>query len=333
MNDSEKKLVTDAIAQLDAASSTLRTVSQNLSKLSLTPQGTPVVVATARTSSGVHVSGHSIDEARAFQTWRGLPLDHLAVFPTRNGGPTGLANTWFIPPKDLGTAISIALPMAYEEGSLNDDLTVPFTSIANALKADGRLMYLRLGWEFNIPWTEWQATDGNLTQWRNRYSQYYSLFKNILGVKALIGLNPNVGNQQTGISGEWVSKVWVDGKVDWVGIDAYDCWEPFTTQANIDDQLNRTYGLRWWSNLAISKKLPLALPEWGVSSGYQWAGHQGNDNPTYITEIDKFLKEHQSKGGTVLFQSYFSERADYVKSALPDQNPKAGAKYKTLFGA
>jgi hypothetical protein len=203
--------------------------------------------------------------------------------------------------------------------------------MAQALKADGRTAVIRLGWEMNLDGWAWKCTEANLAQWRRRWSQYYDLFKGILGDKALIGLNPNVGPSQTGMKGDWVELMWVSGKVDWCGPDTYDCWEPFTSQANIDTQWNREFGWKWWSAKAIAKKIPLAIPEWGVSSGYQWAGHRGNDNPRFITEMSKFLKYHQDQGGTVLLDGYFHDSESYLLSDFKT-NPKAGAEYNRLFG-
>lgn len=285
-------------------------------------------------NSGVYMPGNSATLASRFATYRGRALGNMSVFPTRDQGTAGLADTSFIPPAATADSLAVAMPMTLTD--LTDDLTAPATTLANAFKTDGRPVYLRLGWEMNLPEWPWAVTDNpattsNLTQWRARWSQLYDLFKTILGDQVQIGLNPNIGPAQTDLTGDWLDKIWVTGKVDWVGVDAYDCYPPYTSAANIAEQLDRDYGLRWWSLQARARGVPLALPEWAVASGTQWAGNEGLDNPTYIQTIHDFIAEHIAAGGTFLFESYFHETASYLLSDFTS-NPNAGAKYKALFG-
>lgn len=277
-------------------------------------------------NSGAYGTSHSVKEAQA------IAKGHVAVFPTRDKGTAGLENTWWMPAKDVGTAISVAVPLSLAGEPVGKrDLTASMTKIAKALKQDGRRAYIRLGWEMNLDLWAHKVTEANLSTWRADYSRYYDAFKTVMGEQAMIGLNPNIGRSQTGMSGDWVSRIWVDGKVDWCGPDAYDCYPAFTTNANVDQQLNSTYGLRWWSARAIAKGVPMALPEWGVASGAQWAGNQGGDNPRYITEMRNFIAWHLSQGGVMLFDTYFSDSSAYLKSDFTS-NPKAGAEYHRLWG-
>src|SRR5205814_230822 len=105
-------------------------------------------------------------------------------------------------------------------------------------------------------------SDGNLSQWRSRWSQYYRIFKSALGAKGLVGFNPNIGGNQSGLSGS-ILRAWVDGEVDWCGPDAYDCWPPFNSDLNVREQFTRDQGLNWWAVAAAGKGVPLCLPEWG----------------------------------------------------------------------
>ncbi|MBT0770728.1 hypothetical protein KIH74_17420 [Kineosporia sp. J2-2] len=282
-------------------------------------------------SSGVHTTGHSLDEARAFAARRGRPLGHFAVFPSRDAGPAGLADTWWLPPRDLGEMISVAVPMTYDGGSLADDLSEPLRRMAGALAADGRVCVIRLGWEFNLANWPWHVTEANLPQWRARFAQYASLFRAELGERALVGLNANIGGSQTGMRPDWAERVWMPEHMHWAGPDAYDCYEPYTTDAAVAAHWNGQHGLRWWSDFALAQRVPLALPEWGVASGTQWAGHRGGDNPRYVAEMHAFLRYHVERGGTVLLDTYFHEREPYLRSDF-DANPRAGAEYARRWG-
>ncbi|GAB3251939.1 glycoside hydrolase family 26 protein [Kineosporia babensis] len=277
-------------------------------------------------SSGVHTTGHSVEEARWFGQERGRPVGHFAAFPSRDAGPEGLASMWWMPPPDLGDLISLGVPMAYDGGSLADDLSEPLKRMADALSQDGRPCAVRLGWEFNLLGWPWFLSEQTLPQWRERFAQYAGIFREALGERALIGLNANIGGSQTGMQPDWAERVWDPEAMDWVGIDAYDCYEPYTTDAWVANHWKGRHGLKWWSDYALSRGVPLALPEWGVASGTQWAGHRGGDNPRYIAEMHKFLSQHRERGGNVLLDTYFHDREPYLRSDF-GSNPKAAAEY------
>jgi len=282
-------------------------------------------------SSGVHTTGHSIDEARAFADLRGRPIGHFSGFPTRDNGPAGLADMWWMPPPDLGDLISVGVPMTYDGGSLADDLSEPLRQMARALKEDGRVCAIRLGWEFNIDNWPWFLSEANLPQWRDRFGQYAGIFHDELGERALVGLNANLGGSQTGMRPDWAERVWMAQSMDWVGVDAYDCFEPYNTEEWITKHWTMQHGLKWWSDFALARSVPFALPEWGVAAGTQWAGHEGGDNPRYITEMHKLLRYHVDRGGTVLLDTYFHDREPYLRSAF-EANPRSGAEYVRLWG-
>lgn len=266
----------------------------------------------------------------AFSAMRGKVLNHSSMFAARET-TTSLENTWWMQRQYTGDVpeISIGLPMATNGQSVAQDLSSSMNKIANAMKADGRLFYIRLGWEMNLSGWAWKVTDSNLNQWRTRWSQYYDIFKNVVGNKAQVGFNPNIGVNQSGLSGS-INKAFVVGKVDWCGPDAYDCWPAFTTDTNVGTQLNRDQGLKWWGENAKAHGVKLALPEWGVASGSAWAGNQGNDNARYITEIRAWCDTYSSN---LLFESYFNEQASYLKSDLVlPQNPMSRDRYRQLWG-
>ena len=283
-------------------------------------------------SSGAFTE-HDPAALKAMGAWRGRPMGNAAVFMTYDQGLSQLESAWWLKAAGDAPAISLGVPMCLKGGSISTDLSPSFGKTAAALKADGRTIFLRLGWEMNIN-QPWRVTDSNLATWRAAWVRYYDLFKGVLGDQALIGFNPNIGENQSGLQGS-ILRAWVDGKVDWCGPDAYDCWPAFTTGKNIAAQQSRNQGLDWWAATARTKRVWLALPEFGVSSGTQWAGNSGGDNPAYIEAIAAWRDKNRNNW---LFDSYFNERAGYVASDIfrvggTPANPRAGQRYRELFGA
>jgi len=298
------------------------------------PVPDPPVVAW---SSGAFTM-HQPATLAAMGTWRGKPMANAAVFPTYRSGadkPDQLADTWWIKAAAGVPDVSIGMPMCLEGGSISTDLSPQFRKMATAMKATGQRWFIRLGWEMNLPQQPWKVTDANLSLWRQRWAQYYDLFRGILADKGLVGFNPNIAENQSGLSGS-ILRAWVDGKVDWCGPDVYDCWPAFTSDANVATQMNRNQGLNWWASTAALKGVPLAVPEWGVSSGTQWPKEQiGRDNPRYVSDMRAFFERVRKQ---LLFESYFNEQAGYVASDIfrpgaKASNPLAGDRYRQLFGA
>jgi hypothetical protein len=296
-----------------------------------TPTGTvtPSTSWLATCSSGAYTD-HDAAQGSQFATMRNRALKNASMFPTRNGGTAAFENTWWINSAGSVPEIAVAIPMALDGGSLSTDLSSSMTKIANAMKADGRLYYVRLGWEMNLPAWAWKVTNSNLTQWRSRYSQYYDIFKSICGAKALVGFNPNDGANQSGLTGS-IMQAWVDGKVDWAGPDNYDWYAGFTSDASVANHLTKDQGMNWWITQCEAKSVPLAVPEWGLSSGTSAGSNGGGDNPRYFTEINRWLQAAKDQGVNVLFESYFNETQSYLLSDLIGNNPNGRARYRSLW--
>jgi hypothetical protein len=285
--------------------------------------------------SGVFLN-HDASQVTPYGTFRDRPVQVWCVFPGHST-QAEIGNTWWLgsayTPSSYTGDLAIAVPMCADGQTVATDISAQITQIANALAAQSRTCWIRLGWEMNLPQWAWKVTDANLATWRSRYSTYYDIFKSIMGAtKARVGFNPNVGANQSGLTGS-IMQAWVDGKVDWGGPDLYDCWEPFTSDSNVATQRTRDQGMDWWASTCRTKGVQLAVPEWGVSSGTQWAGHQGNDNPRYITEMHDWMVDNSD---IMAFDAYFNESASYVASDIwrpsgTASNPLSGARYVELF--
>lgn len=289
------------------------------------PTPTPLVTW----KSGAFTS-HDPARLHSFATMRNRPLDFAVVFPTRDKGIDGISARWYIDAAGDAPRICVGVPFATEGGSIAQDLTKPFTQMIKDLKADGRPVILRFAWEMNLPQWAHKVTDGNLAQWRSRWNQYYDQWKNGLQDQATVWFNPNFGANQSGLTGS-IERAWVDGKVDAAGPDAYDCWPAYLGDSDVAYHWSCVQGWQFWIDLCKRKNVPLVVPEWGVSSGSQWAGHCGNDNPRYITEMYNVFKKAKEQGVAIAGESYFDEPASYVASSLIDQNPNSRARYRSIW--
>jgi hypothetical protein len=280
---------------------------------------------------------HNAAHVVPFGTFRDRPVNVIAVFPTHNT-QAAIANTWWLGssyiPSGYTGAIAVAMPMCDDSHDVYQDISAQVTTTANAMRDYGdNVWYVRLAWEMNLPQWAWKVTDSNLARFRERWSHYTDIFRSILGDKAVMTFNPNVGANQSGLTGS-IEQAYVHGDVDAAGPDAYDCWPPFTSPANIATQMTRDQGFDWWADFCRDKGIDLVLPEWGVSSGTQWAGNCGNDNPDYIDEVVDWMI---ANADVMTMEAYFEESASYLKSDIwspsggTPNNPNAGAAYVARY--
>jgi hypothetical protein len=260
----------------------------------------------------------------------------VALFPTHDNLGE-LDNTWYLGSAYLPAGwtgdVSLAMPMCDDTHDVTQDISTQITNVANDLAAYTSVnrWFIRLGWEMNLFWP-WAVNDSNLATFRARWSTYTDIFRAALGSKCVMVFNPNIGPPQSGLSSS-IDAAFVDGKVDAAGPDIYDCWEPFIDAGDIAQHFTGDQELNWWVDLCEDKGVDLCVPEWGVSSGTQWAGHCGGDNPLYIDTMVGFYK---TNSGIMLFESYFNESASYLESDIwvpvgTANNPTAGAAYVAQY--
>ncbi|HSU36742.1 MAG TPA: hypothetical protein VLJ88_13875 [Propionibacteriaceae bacterium] len=295
------------------------------------PPPPPPVPTPLGTTSGVWAA-HNRADAAAFLKWRGGAAPANVVAFTARETEAKVMSPWWQDVIPSGVRLSLRIPLVPNDdrdlGRRRDQM---FTTLARqAAEVDPRA-YICPGWEMNLPNWASAVTPANLVAWRAAWTRCYDMMK-ATAPGLLIGWNPNGGGDQTGID---VRKSYVDGKVDFVGVDQYDCWPGITSVASAALMRTRAGGLEYWAEFARLKKTRLALPEWGCSLGSQWAGHTGGDNPAYIGEIAAF---RQRNADIWLFDSYFNEPASYLRSDIWQPGgktpscPKAGAAYRQLFG-
>jgi hypothetical protein len=306
-----------------------------------TAETTPMPPPTVPPKTGWNVgvwSQHDRAQAEAWFQWigrgPGRTRSHVTMFVTHDKNEAAMTNDWWtrapygIPP---GRGLSLRIPLVPGgDTDLKKDRSATFRTIARQAAAIDPNALICPGWEMNLPGWPHKVTAGNLDAWRAAWTRCYDVMK-AEAPGLIIGFNPNGGDLgQTGVD---IRKAWVEGKVDAAGPDQYDCWPGDLDTATRSQMLDRPGGLQWWADLTKAQRVPLIVPEWGVSSGTQWRGHTGGDSSRYIQFMFDFFKRtpHLSH------ESYFNEPAPYVASDIfrvggaRPSNPKAGLSYQELW--
>jgi hypothetical protein len=242
--------------------------------------------------------------AEALHPW---PLDVTAAIRTK-----------------AGVRVELSLPPFLPDRGIHANQAAQWKRLGRLLVARGeRDAIVNIGKEMTLP-NPWACTPGNVSAWLARWREAANALDSVPGQRFTLVWTVNEGPTQTGIRPERCYPG--DRYVDVVGVDYYDQWEPIRTAAQRDRRFNRPYGLNYWLRFATAHHKKIALPEWGVSSGWDWAGHNGGDNPYYVNAIFSWLSRHRSR---VAYESWFEEPDAYVASALiePTPNDRARAAY------
>ncbi|WP_157408354.1 hypothetical protein [Actinoplanes sp. N902-109] len=313
-------------------------------KAVVTSEGTSGRASGLPWSSGVGPQGQTAQRVKEFADFRGAPVDNVALFPPRDNWSTLSDPNW----------ISAGLPSGFD--AARDDLvmTVPlwpgsnsvgntgsqaqWQNLADVIEAKDPNAYVRLGWEMNLPSSYWMIGDGtkrdyngaiipdNRAQWKASYLQAVQWIKAAAPGLRIVW-NPNYGGDQTCTDCSRTVFQAVKQYVDVYGIDTYDSWNPDTGSNGTAEHLARLTDTR---DYAAQNNKKWAVPEWGLgcnTSGCQWAGHAGGDNPQYIHDYLTFFKNNAAN---LAFESYFDEPGSYIRSALSVTpiGPNAPAKYR-----
>jgi hypothetical protein len=292
------------------------------------PSGMPWV-------SGVNPQSQNRANVAAFETMRGKPVDVIVIHPARDNW-TALNANWAYTdpiPANYGGRLSFAMPLWPGNGSVGTNYTTEWTAWANRVEALDPKTDVRLGWEMNLP-NPWHLNASNRTAWIAAFKRAATAIKAACGT-CTITWNPNWGADQTGTDSRTAFQE-VKSLVDVYGIDYYDAWNPVLTDADNVARANQTRSLTDSHNFAVANGKKFALPEWGVgctTSGCQWAGHAGGDNPRFINHVYNWLKTKPAN--TIAYEAYFDEPASYIRSELrsPTVNPNSAAAYRTQISA
>lgn len=271
---------------------------------------------------------HKATEVTKWEKERGAEVAVIAVAPSRESWPA-LQNTWFMDheriPQNFKGTLNIAMPLWPEDGNLEDayqgNYNAEWEKFGKSVAAKYPDAYIRVGWEMNLNDWYFKATPQNAGKWKQAYIHAITaLRKGSSGFRFIF--NPNLGKGQTGT--EDASLFYPgDAYVDLIGVDAYDWWPGYTSEANIAQHRDTPYGWNWWLNFAKQRNKKFCVPEWGIARGNP---NSGGDNPMYIDFVYAWLKDNKQ---WIQMECYFHESMDYLRSDLfTGYNPRATAGYK-----
>jgi hypothetical protein len=300
-------------------------------------------------NSGVGAQPQTTARANEFATYRNAKVDNVVLFPPRDNWSTLSDPAW----------ITAGLPTGFDPAKQDLVMTIPlwpgsnsvgntgtqaqWQNLANVIKARDSNAFIRLGWEMNLPSSYWMIGDGtkndyngnlipnNKVQWQASFIQAAQWIK-AAAPSLRIVWNPNFGGDQTCTNCARPVFQAVKNLVDVYGVDSYDAWNPDLGSSGTTEHLARLTDTR---DYAAANGKKWAVPEWGLgcnTSGCQWAGHAGGDNPQYVHDYLTFFRNNASN---LAFESYFDEPASYIRSALSTTpiGPNAPAKYKADIAA
>lgn len=296
--------------------------------------------ASAQTAGtlGVFRGSGMPDQVAAYEKWLGKPMDYTVDFVGRAAAgatnpwskidnPAWWCNRWKASSSQLSLSTAMLPTTAFTlaagaKGSYNSH----WEKFGRSMVANGcGDAILRLGWEFNGKFFPW-AAGGKEASYAAYWRQIVDTLRKIPGQSFRFDWCPLAGVANANVQAAYPG----DNYVDIIGLDAYD-----TSTVSVsdparrwDNQLNRAYGLNWHANFAGAHNKPMSFPEWGITVRFK-DKLGGGDNPNYITQSWKWIKEHN-----FVYAAYFEVDAnDASHRLMTTQFPKASAEYKRLVNA
>jgi hypothetical protein len=179
---------------------------------------------------------------------------------------------------------------------------------------------VRIGWEFNGSWFNWNAQKGRHPLYIATYRRMVTIFRQVAAERGVPNRFQFEWNVAIGAGGMNPADAYPgDDVVDVIGGDFYwdPKWDPVDPNAAFDHMLRRPYGLMWHQTFAASHGKPTSYSEWGVKSD--------NAGPYIQRARDWFTQHH------VLFHNYWDSQAVYPGMLSNGQYPNAGAAFRDAF--
>jgi hypothetical protein len=308
-------------------------VAATLSAGVLLVHGTHVAAATPSWQSGVYVGGCNTTAINQFKSWRGTTVAHSMVFLGTTWSaienPTSAASCF----KSAGIPVTFSVPMLPASGaSIATGATGAYnaywTTLAKNLVADGQANAdLRIGWEMNGDWFNWNARS-NPTAWKNYWIDIVKSMRTVSGQHFTYTWSPANG-QTFAIENAYPG----DAYVDYIGESLYD--EDYSSNSQTvrwNALLTGSHGLNWQASFAAAHNKKLAYPEWALATPSSFSGHGGGDDTYFIQQFYNFLKSHN-----VAYETYFdSDHSPNVHklnsgTSTSGNFKNAAALYKSLW--
>jgi len=274
--------------------------------------------STAKVDAFAAMSTRPIDVVDAHPDWVDLP------------GGTG-KDWWYAAHVGRGYNMQVSAPLV--DTSISVSGASAWGACAASMVAAGfTKAYYRPGLEMNLSGKPDSCTDANFATWKTRFIEVANAIRTASpSARIILCLNEGLGSGALSTANQAALATDLAAYYDVLAVDYYDQWEAIlnSTQAAARFGDSTTFGtMNYWLARAQALGKSFALPEWGVSSGSQWAGHTGGDNAFYINYV---LDWCATNSATVEFVCYFEEPAAYLKSDITTTatNPNSRTAYRT----
>jgi hypothetical protein len=308
------------------------------------PTGNAKSLPAGRTWLSGAWTGGTIATARidAFGAWRGQPADTVTTYPAYDTWDQLKTSDWDVSTLDgFAGRLVYGLPLLPKDNSStladvaagqHDDV---FAAVAQTLNAHNRgNSYVRIGLEANGTWFPWGATVQTASDFKAAYRHVESVMKaispNLQFVFDLTCAHPLQGSDDR--LAALTSLYPGDDVVNVIGCDHYDSYTVQDHNAASWQKVlhpSDAAGLGDVADFARQHGKKLAVPEWGLTST---ANSGAGDNPYFIYSMYQFFQQNKD---ILAFENYFNEPDSSLGSSIwdTDQNPKASAEYKKLWGS
>jgi hypothetical protein len=272
-------------------------------------------------------------------TWRGRPMDFATTYPRYATWDDIVASTDAVTDfKGYQGRLSYGLPLlpTDRKGEWTDVTSgahdAVFQGIARLLVANGHGdAAIRMGPEANGYWFPWSVDSKNAAQFKAAYRHIVAVMRPI-APKLTYWLDFNCGTQMTGTTERKAafSLMWPgDDVVDGIGMDMYNAYKMAASDdASWQRSLAPSYapGLSDGAAFARSKRIGLAVPEWGLHD-VQGPG----DSPFFMQKMFEFFTKNKD---VLVYENYFNEPEASIANAVygSTNNPLSSQTYKTLWG-
>ncbi|MEX5634958.1 glycosyl hydrolase [Parafrankia sp. FMc2] len=195
-------------------------------------------------------------------------------------------------------------------------------------------MIVPLAWEYNGDWFHHSAADAR--KFREAWRRVRILVRET-GSRARFALIANKGYSQNPPSHNPLDAYPGDDVVDIIGVDAYDHYAVARTDAELQRELDKAGGARWWANVAAEHRKGFMLQEWGVKNAPSAAGDKGGgDSAFFIRGMRTFFEQCAVRPDLEFVgEMCFSEDdpANVGSSLTSKRNPAASAEYARLWAS
>lgn len=250
--------------------------------------------SSAAAAKGKWYSGGSNIDPDEFGTWRGSTVGVMGMFG--DGSVEAQEEQYQYASSSFSGAVDLAvggpLESSWTEVAAGADVE-HWQAIASVIESNwhSSTVYLRYAHEFNGSWFDWGVDTTEVTAFRTAFRLFRTTMLAALpGRDVKFVFAPNYGTWNYTVESIWPG----NDVVDVVGISMYE-WDDYSTAAKWTAFNNSSIGPKKWLKFAASHGKPLALAEWGGTSGY------------FIRVVNDWISRNAGTGsGQVIYDCYLN---------------------------